>query len=345
MDISREIREKVGRLFVIRPESLDPALSWDSDAELPAYGLATVNDRMRSFAADYPAGGVLLYGHNIKDPEQLKAFIKDLKSLPGAPLLYIDEEGGRVSRISRNPAFDVPRFESAAQLSRSGNPENVRRAGRAIGGYLRSFGIDVDFAPVADVNTNPANIIIGDRAFSDDPAKAAPMVAAWLKGLQEAGVTGCLKHFPGHGDTREDTHTGFAASAKTWEEMAACEMQTFRAGIAAGARMVMTAHIAAPAVTGSDLPATMSPLILQKLRDELHFDGVIITDAPEMGAVAGRFSPGEAAVMALRAGADLLLNPADYRSAFEAVMDAVRSGGLTEEIIDRKLARIQRIHG
>ena len=342
MNASREIREKVGRLFVVRPESLDPALSWTSDAELPAYGLSAVNGRMRSFASDYPAGGVLLYGHNIKDPQQLKAFTRDLKALPGAPLLFIDEEGGRVSRISRNPAFDVPAYASTASLK---DTDTAFRAGKAIGYYLKGYGFDVDFAPVADVNTNPENIIIGDRAFSDDPAKAAPMVAAWLKGLQDAGITGCLKHFPGHGDTREDTHTGFAASAKTWGEMASCEMQTFRAGIAAGARMVMTAHIAAPAVTGSDLPATMSPEILKKLREELHFDGVIITDALEMRAVSDRFGSGAAAVRAFKAGADLLLNPADYKAAFEAVLEAVESGTIAEEEIDARIARIQRIHG
>jgi beta-N-acetylhexosaminidase len=342
MDISRGIREKVGRLFVVRPESLDPALSWTSDAELPAYGLSAVNGRMRSFASDYPAGGVLLYGHNIKDPEQLRAFTKDLKSMPGTPFLFIDEEGGRVSRISRNPAFDVPAYASTASLK---DTDTAFRAGKAIGSYLKGYGFDVDFAPVADVNTNPENIIIGDRAFSDDPAKAAPMVAAWLKGLQDAGITGCIKHFPGHGDTREDTHTGFAASAKTWEEMASCEMQTFRAGIAAGARMVMTAHIAAPAVTGSDLPATMSPEILKKLREELHFDGGIITDALEMRAVSDRFGSGEAAVRAFKAGADLLLNPADYKAAFEAVLEAVESGAIAEEEIDARMARRQRIHG
>jgi len=338
------LREKVGALFIVRPESLEPAIRYDSDAELPPYRLQAVSAGMRARARAYPAGGILLYGHNIADPEQLQRFGTALRALDGAPLLCIDEEGGRVSRIAGNPAFDVPRFESMAAVAAGGTPQAAYDAARAIGTYLHRFGLDIDFAPVADVNTNPQNIIIGARAFSDDPERAAPLVSAYVRGLADAGITGCLKHFPGHGDTLADTHLGYAFTRKDWQQMLDCEMVTFRAGIAAGAPMVMAAHIAAPAVTGSDIPATMSrTLLTDKLRGELGFRGAVITDALEMGAVTRRYGPGEAAVRAFEAGADLLLCPLDYCAAFDAVAAAVESGRIPEERLDASLERIRRI--
>jgi beta-N-acetylhexosaminidase len=334
------LRQKVGQLFIVRPESLEPQIRYASDAELPPYRLQAVSEGMRGRAEHFPPGGVLLYGHNIADPGQLRQFVAALRSLDGAPLLCIDEEGGRVSRLAGNPAFDVPRYESAAALAAAG-PEAVREAARAIGGYLARYGFDIDFAPVADVNTNPRNIIIGKRAFSDDPAVAATMVCAFLQGLAEAGVAGCLKHFPGHGDTLSDTHLGYAFTPKDWAEIAGCEMLPFRAGIEAGAPLVMAAHIAAPAVTRSELPATLSPVILEeKLRGEMGFRGVIITDALEMGAITQVWGSGEAAVRALEAGADCLLCPLDYCAAFEGVLAAVESGRLSEGRIEQSLRRL-----
>ena len=343
-DRALSLRQKVGQLFIVRPESLEPAIRYDSDAELPPYRLQAVSGGMRQRAERYPVGGVLLYGHNIADPEQLLRFGAELRALPGAPLLCIDEEGGRVSRIARNPAFDVPRYDSAAALAAGGAPQDAYDAAFAIGSYLKRYGLDIDFAPVADVNTNPRNIIIGDRAFSDDPAVAAPMVAAYVRGMRDAGIASCLKHFPGHGDTLADTHLGYAFTRKSWEEIDACEMVTFRAGIAAGAPLVMAAHIAAPVVTGSDIPSTLSPGILtDKLRGELGFDGIIITDALEMGAITARYGSGEAAVRALEAGADWLLCPLDYCAAFGAVVEAVGTGRLSERRLEESLGRIRKL--
>ena len=191
------------------------------------------------------------------------------------------------------------------------------------------------------MNTNPENIVIGARAFSDDPQVAAPMVTAYLQGLKDAGVTGCIKHFPGHGDTKADTHYGYAQSLKTWEEMLNCEMITFKAGIQWGTQLVMTAHIAAPNVTGSDVPATMSSVLLQdKLRGELGFRNIIITDGMEMGAITQQYTNAEAAVGTLLAGADIVLGPQNFIEAFDAVVKAVEDGTLTEERIDRSVRRI-----
>ncbi|MCR4860160.1 MAG: glycoside hydrolase [Bacteroidales bacterium] len=335
------LREKVGSLFIVRPESLEPQIRYASDAELPPYRLQAVSEGMRGRARRYPAGGVLLYGHNIEDPEQLLQFGCELKALPGTPLLCIDEEGGRVSRIAANPAFEVSHYESAAAIAAGNDPEAAYEAAFSIGSYLRHYGLDIDFAPVADVNTNPRNIIIGARAFSDDPRKAAPMVAAFVRGLSDAGIAACLKHFPGHGDTLADTHLGHAFTRKDWEEISSCEMVPFRAGIAAGVPLVMAAHIAAPGVTGSDIPATLSPEILTgKLRGELGFRGLVITDALEMGAITRRYGSAEAAVRAFEAGADLLLCPLDYCEAFDAVLDAVGEGRIGMARLEASVMRI-----
>ena len=332
------LEEKVGQLFCLRPESLDPAIQYQDASQLPQFALQEVNDRMREMAARYPVGGIILFSHNIKDPEQLARFQADLRALPGAPLLYVDEEGGRVARLANNPAFNLPKYENMTVFH---NPREVREAAFTIGSYLSRYGFDVDFAPVADVNTNPENIVIGTRAFSDKPKVAAKMVRAYVKGLHKAGVQSCLKHFPGHGDTQADTHFGYAVTHKNWAEMASCEMLPFKAGIAAGADLVMSAHISAPAVTGAEIPSTLSPVILQdKLRGELGFKGVIVTDALEMGAITREFAVDEACVLALQAGVDLLLCVKDYPKCFEAVLAAVADGRLSEERIDESVRRL-----
>lgn len=333
------LREKVGQLFIIRLECLDPGIVWNETTELPQYELRAVSKRMIDTARECPVGGVLLYGHNIDTPAHLEVLMDQLHSLPGKPLVAVDEEGGRVSRVASNPNFHLPQVESMAALK--GNPDAARHCGEAIGTYLKAYGFDIDFAPVADVNTNPENIIIGTRAFSDDPKVAAPMVAAYLEGLQAQGIAGCLKHFPGHGDTVADTHFGYAASYKSWEEISRCEMQTFRAGIKAGAKMVMTAHVALPNVTGSDIPSTLSPLILQdKLRKELGFKGIIITDAIEMGAIRSQYSTAEACVATLQAGADIILCPRNIHEAMDAVIAAVEDGRISKKRLDESVRRI-----
>ena len=334
------LREKVGQLFCVRPESLDPVYQ-ASGAGMTVYRMQAVNDQTRAFCRQYPVGGVTLFSHNIDNPHQLVAFTRDLHALPGAPLLSIDEEGGRVARIGNNDHFDVPTFKSMAAVGATGNPSKALEAGVAIGTYLKSFGFDIDFAPVADVNTNPRNIVIGDRAFSSDPSAAAPMVTGFLEGLRKAGISGCIKHFPGHGDTVGDSHNEYVQTDKTWEELLDCEMVTFKAAIKAGAPMIMSAHVALPNVTHSNLPATLSPYILtDKLRGELGYKGVIITDAMGMKAVSDRYSCGESAVMTLKAGADIVLMPENLPEAFEAVMAAVQDGTLPESRIDESVRRV-----
>lgn len=342
---SMTLREKVGQLFCIRPESYNVALKWETYDQLASYQLTAVSEQMKKVNREYPAGGIILFAYNIEDEAQLSTFRDSLKAFKGAPLLYIDEEGGRVARIGNNPNFAVEKFESMGAIGKTGDPKNAYHCGNTIGTYLKRYGFDVDLAPVADVNTNPKNPVIGTRAFSDDPELAAKMVVSYVKGLKDAGVASCLKHFPGHGDTSTDTHFGYAQTLKTWEEMKGCEMVTFKAGIDAGVPMIMTAHIAAPGVTGSGVPSTLSPVILtEKLRKELGFQGIIITDSMAMGAITREYDSATAAVLSLQAGADIILDPKVFTEAFDGVMKAVQQDStLTEARIDESVRRILKL--
>ena len=349
-DIEQELQamtlqEKVGQMFIIRPEALDTDFFYNSPMELQSQSLSRVNDKMRQTAKAYPPGGIILFKHNIVDEDQLHEFMTDLRGLvPRTPLMCVDEEGGQVARIANNKNFRVPKYPPMGNVAASGRTKDVQDAATTIGTYLRHYGFDIDFAPVADVNTNPNNIVIGSRAFSNKPEMAADMVKAFLKGLRKTGVIGCLKHFPGHGDTYADSHFGYAMIRKTWDEIASCEMVTFKAGISAGAQMIMTAHISLPNVTGSNFPSTLSPMILQdKLRGELGFQGVIITDAMEMGAILRQYPVEDAAIMAIKAGVDILLCVREYPKVFDAVLAAVRRGEIPESRIDESVRRILKL--
>ena len=345
------LREKVGQMFYVRPECLDTTIHFNrpggidqSSDDITKIRLQAVNKTMRGVSEKYPVGGIILYAHNIEDEAQLAQFIPEIRALNGSPLLCIDEEGGRVARIGRNSNFNVKTYESMGAIGATGDPQNAYECGNTIGTYLKHYGFDIDFAPVADVNTNPENIVIGARAFSDNPEIAAPMVTSYLQGLKDAGVTGCIKHFPGHGDTKADTHFGYASTQKTWDEMLGCEMVTFKAGIQWGCQLIMTAHIAAPRVIGSDIPSTMSSVILQdKLRGELGYRNIIITDAMEMGAITQQYTNAEAAVGCIQAGVDIVLGPQVFTQAFDAVVKAVEEGTISEQRIDESVRRILKL--
>ena len=321
------LREKVGQMFYIRIESLDPSIEWTTYDDLAALKNQEITMKMRQTNEQYPVGGIILYAWNMEDEAQLATIIPQVRSLKGHPLLCIDEEGGRVSRIANNPNFNVKKYVSMASIGETGDPKNAYECGNTIGKYLKKY--------------DPDNIIIGPRAFSDKPEVAASMVISYLQGLKDAGITGCIKHFPGHGDTTADTHTGYVQSLKTWEEMGSCEMVTFRAGIQWGCRLIMTAHIAVPNVTGSNIPSTLSSIVLQdKLRGELGYKNIIITDGMEMGAITQHYTSGEAAVGSIQAGVDVVLGPRDFVEAFDAVISAVNNGIISEERINQSVRRI-----
>ena len=333
------LREKVGQLFMVRPDALEGRFGPAELGDNSIVGTTEVTQEMREAYGRYPCGGFALFRKNILSPEQLLALTEGLHALgTPAPILGIDEEGGSIARIANHPAgFAVPKFPNMNEIARSGDERRAYEVGRGIGAYLTVYGLDVDFAPVADVNTNPQNPVIGKRAFGDDPVLAAAMVKQAVFGLHDSGIASCIKHFPGHGDTATDTHTGYAETQKTWDAISACEMIPFRAGIEAGTEFVMTAHIAAPQVTGGSEPATMSyRLLTEKLRGELGFRGLIITDALSMGAITEKYTSSQACVQCILAGADILLMPYDYYEPAFCFRRAWRAG--------RQDPRSRRVH-
>ncbi|MGC5381813.1 glycoside hydrolase family 3 protein [Micromonospora sp. DT68] len=288
-------------------------------------------------------GSVVLFARNVVDTAQVATLTATLRAERPDVIVAIDEEAG-----------DVTRIESARGSSRPGNfalgavddPQLTEAVARDLGIELAAAGITLDYAPDADVNSNPENPVIGVRSFGADPQLVARHTAAWVRGLQSGGVAGCAKHFPGHGDTRVDSHHDLPRITADRERLDACELAPFRAAIAAGVQAVMTGHLLVPALD-EELPATLSHRILGGLlRDELGFSGVVVTDAVEMRAVADRYGFAGAAVRALAAGADAICiggERADEQAARElrdAIVAAVVSGELPEERLAEAAKRV-----
>lgn len=336
---SMTLREKVGQLFVIRPDSLDLSLTQEQINDAKSGGVTALTPEMTAALEEYPVGGVVMFGKNIRSPSQISQFNADLQAAVSIPLfISVDEEGGVVSRLANHKAFDLPAYKNAASIQTA---EAALNMGKTIGSYLTECGFNMDFAPVADVNTNPDNPIIGTRAFSSDPGVAADLASAMAQGLADSGVIATYKHFPGHGDTAEDSHLGLAVSHKTFQEMSACEWLPFRRATASDC--VMVGHIAAPEITGAQLPASMSyKMVTEILKGSLSFQGLVITDSLAMEAITDAYAPGEAALTALQAGCDLLLMPNGLSEAFEAVVEALETGAYSEAALDATVTKILR---
>lgn len=337
---SMTLREKVGQLFVVRPDSLDLTQTQEQINDSDAIGTTTLTPEMTEVMKDYPIGGVAIFGKNIESPEQITAFNQDLQRASDIPLLIaVDEEGGRVARLANHEGFHLPKYESAAAVGASGNYDDGFAMGNTIGSYLHNYGFNMDFAPIADVNTNPDNPIIGERAFSSDASVAALMAGAMADGLHAQGIIPVFKHFPGHGDTAEDSHQGIAVSYKTEEELRSCEWLPFEE--ADRNACIMVGHIALPNVLNSLTPATLSHEVVHDiLKGSLGFDGLVITDSLSMDAITKEYSSGDAAIGALQAGCDLLLMPNGLQEAFDAVVEAVKQGVISEKQLDETVLRI-----
>lgn len=340
---SMTLFEKVGQLFIVRPEALNYNLSTNTANSTPG-GLKAVNSDTAAMLQRYPVGGVCFFGANIAAPAQLTAFTGGLQKQSKVPLfIAVDEEGGRVARVANTEGFPVPTFESMLAIGATGDTNNAYHVGTAIGGYLKTYGFNLDFAPVADVFTNPQNTVIGDRAFGSDPRLVARMVTAEISGLHDAGIMSAIKHFPGHGDTTADTHAGTVTVDKTWEQLKQCELIPFSVAFAS-TDMVMISHITTPKITTDGLPASLSrEMLTGRLRGELGYTGVIITDSLEMKAITANYSAADAAVKAFSAGADLLLLPGDLISAYNGVYNAVINGTISAQRLDESVLRILRL--
>jgi beta-N-acetylhexosaminidase len=298
------------------------------DGLTPTSGILDLIQRER-------VGGIILFSRNIASAEQLLALTSQLQQAardsghPAPLLISMDQENGMVRRLG--PWATA--FPGAMALAAAGSEALAEEVAEASGLELAALGVNMNLAPVADVNNNPANPVIGVRSFGDAPAPVARFVAAQTRGYQRAGIVATLKHFPGHGDTATDSHRALPVIPYGYERLRAIELPPFRAGIATGAAAVMTAHVALPALTGSpDLPATLAPEIIQDLlRDELGFQGVVITDCLEMAAIAKTVGTSKAAALALQAGADIALisRREDYiRAALADIRERLADGSL-----------------
>ena len=338
---SMTLREKVGQLFVIRPDQLETSLSPEQIHAPRKFGVKSISPLMRETLKDYPAGGFIIFGKNFDSPIQLMQYTSGLKKASGIyPLMTIDEEGVQISRIANHKSFTVKKFQSVKAIGDSGR---VKETASYIASYLKDYGFNLDFAPIADIYTNPENKVIGDRAFGSSPELVSKLAGQFLDGLHENNIAGCLKHFPGHGDTKDDTHEDYVSVSKTWDELLKAEIIPFRENFSK-TDTVMTAHITMKNITTDNLPASLSrEMVTGKLRNELGYDGVIITDAMNMGAVAKNYTSSEAAVLALEAGNDIILMPFDYREAFDGIIEAVKSGKISEARINESVLRILRL--
>lgn len=302
-----------------------------------------LDETTRSTLTRLHAGGVILFRRNVGDPGRLATLCRELHELPAHPLIGIDHEGGRVLRVG--PPFTA--FPPMALVGATDDGELARSVGRAMATELATVGIDLNFAPVLDVNSNPANPVIGDRAFSDDPDVVARMGIALMHGLQEGGVLACGKHFPGHGATDRDSHRELPVVRRDRSTLERVELLPFRAAIAAGIPLLMSAHVLYPALD-PERPATLSPKILQGLlRTQMGFHGVVVSDDLEMRAISDRHDAGEAAVQTLAAGADLLLVCSDLGKAelaAAAIERAVVDGQLARSVLAAAADRVGALH-
>ncbi|MEW9532303.1 glycoside hydrolase family 3 protein [Microbispora sp. NPDC049125] len=290
--------------------------------------------------------GVVLFSRNVGTPAELAALTAELRADSPGILIGIDEEAGDVTRLEARTGSSRPGNYALGVVDDEGLTEQVARD---IGRDLRAAGVNLDFAPAADVNSNPGNPVIGLRSFGADPLLAARHTAAWIRGLQSTGVAACAKHFPGHGDTTVDSHHGVPRVTVTREELAEVELPPFRAAIREGVRSIMTGHLLVTAYD-RELPATLSPRVLTGLlREELGFQGMIVTDAIEMAAVSGPYGIGGASARAVAAGADAVCvggenaDEATVDLIREAVADAVTQGRLPEERLADAAARVRAV--
>lgn len=331
------LEEKVAQLFVIVPYALTDISNANA-----------ANDAYKSAFEKYPVGGFCYMGNSIVSESQVKSMITNSQQYSydrvGVPLFTcIDEEGGTVARIA-NSSIDVEKVGNMCDIGAAGDVSAAKNVGNTIGEYLSDFGFNVDFAPVSDVLSNPDNKVVQKRSFGSDSEVVSDMALSVAEGLKSKNVYATLKHFPGHGATEGDTHEGYAYTSKSLDELKKCELIPFADGIENGIDFIMVGHISLPNVIGDNTPASLShKMITEVLRDEMGYDGIIITDALNMGAITKQYSSAEAAVKTILAGSDMILMPDDFVSAYEGVLSAVRAGTITEDRIDESLERILKI--
>lgn len=335
---SMSLEEKVAQLFLVQPEAIVDI------------GTATAaGDATKQAINKTPVGGFVYFSDNLQSEQQVQDMLRSVQKYSedriGLPaFLSVDEEGGTVARVASTGRFDVTDVGDMAKIGASGDVQQARQAGETIGSYLSELGFNLDFAPDADVLTNPDNTVVKKRSFGSDPRVVSDMSLAVAQGLAQHQVYSVYKHFPGHGATAGDTHQGYAYTDKTLDELKQSELIPFENAIQNNAEFIMAAHISAPRVTGDDTPASLSKtMITDILRGQMGYDGIVVTDAMNMGAVTEQYTSAQAAVKALQAGADLVLMPEDFQEAYQGVLEAVKDGTLTEQRINESVTRIVKV--
>ena len=335
---SMSLEEKVAQLFLVQPEAIVDI------------GTATAaGDATKQAINKTPVGGFVYFSDNLQSEQQVQDMLRNVQKYSedriGLPaFLSVDEEGGTVARVASTGRFDVTDVGDMAKIGASGDVQQARQAGETIGSYLSELGFNLDFAPDADVLTNPDNTVVKKRSFGSDPQVVSDMSFAVAQGLAQHQVHSVYKHFPGHGATAGDTHQGYAYTDKTLDELKQSELIPFENAIQNNAAFIMAAHISAPRVTGDDTPASLSKtMITDILRGQMGYDGIVVTDAMNMGAVTEQYTSAQAAVKALQAGADIVLMPEDFQEAYQGVLDAVKDGTLTEQRINESVTRIVKV--
>lgn len=365
MDFRKWTTQEEADAFYAEQNEKNTDMAVSNEAAAPAEpepkALVELNDEIREIISAYHIGNIILFGENCTDTKLVTRLTYQLQQAAKAggdlPLLIgTDQEGGSVTRLGSGTCLS-----GSMAIGFTGSSENACLAGQVLGSELKAVGINCDFAPVADVNSNPENPVIGMRSFSGDPAVAADMAEKMAKGIRSQGIIACAKHFPGHGDTGTDSHTGLPLVDASKDEWLSRDAVPFRKLIGSDIPMIMTAHIQFPALDDTRftskesgetiyLPATLSKRIITDiLKGDMNFRGVVLTDAMNMDAIAMHFGPNEAAVMALNAGADMLCMPVTLRSAsdvselqelYEAIENALNSDELSMKRLDDAVIRV-----
>ncbi len=327
---SMTLEQKVAQLFIVRPGVMDDLTDEDIDPLI-----------------QYPMCGFLYMSNDLESPSKTRGALaytqqRSLEAIGIPVFLCVDEEGGTVSRVADNEAFGVANVGDMAAIGATGDVEAARNAASTIAAYLIDLGFNVDFAPVADLASGDDSMAL--RSFGNDPNLASSMVAAQVESYLGSGILCSVKHFPGIGGIEEDSHEVSIFSHLSMDEFKASALLPFKAGIDAGAPFVMIGHLSTPEATGDDTPASLSRAwITDVLRNEMGYSGVVITDSLGMGAVCERYSQYNLGALCLEAGADVLLNPADFSAMYHGVLDAAERGELSEARIDESLARVLRV--
>lgn len=329
------LQEKIAQMFMITPDALTGVQGTWNPGEVT-----------ETAYKERPVGGLIMMENNLVSQDQIKTWNDTItgfsKEVVGVePFLSVDEEGGTVARIAGNAALGIENVGNMSEIGASGDSQKAYDAGETIGTYLKELGFNMDFAPMADVWTNQENTIAQYRAFGSDPETVSEMVSEAIKGLRSQGIYTVAKHFPGHGGTSGDSHEGTVYLNSTKEELESCEFLPFQAAIDADTEFVMVGHISLPNILEDDTPASLSEeVVTEMLRNDLGFDGIVITDAMNMGAITNNYTSAEAAVQAVQAGVDMILMPQDFEDAYQGILSAVNSGTISEDRIDESVRRI-----